>query len=129
MITIDLDSPEGLTEQVRQGVREALASGRISAGQPLPPVRQLAADLGINFNTVARAYRLLEGEGLVSSVRGRGTVVVAGRSAAPPAPGWRRQWAEQLRQLAVDARLAGLSRGEYESACADAAAVLWRKSA
>lgn len=128
MITIDLDSPEGLTEQVRRGIREALASGRIGAGQALPPVRQLAADLGINFNTVARAYRLLEGEGLVSSVRGRGTVVVAGRS-EPQAPGWRQQWAEQLRQLAVDARLAGLSRREFESACADAAGVLWRRSA
>ena len=128
MITIDVSAPEGLTEQIRGAIRLALATGELEAGQALPPVRQLAADLAVNFNTVARAYRALESEGLVRSERGRGTVVVA-RTMALPKAGWYEQWCAQLQQLAADARLAGLDQQEFQSACADAGAALWRKSA
>lgn len=127
-VTIDLDAPEGLSDQIRRGIRAAIAGHELVIGQTLPPVRQLAADLGVNFNTVARAYRALEAEGLVRSTRGRGTVVVA-REQTPRDPNWRRQWQAQLEQLAADARLAGMSVSEFNAACGDAAAVLWRRSA
>ncbi|MEW6278583.1 MAG: GntR family transcriptional regulator, partial [Candidatus Eremiobacterota bacterium] len=73
MIRIQVDSTVPLVEQLQQELRRAIARGEVGPGDPLPPVRQLAADLGINWNTVARAYRALELEGLVSTARGRGT--------------------------------------------------------
>ena len=60
-----------LTEQIRQ----KLAAGELKIGDQLPTVRQLATELRINFNTVARAYRLLDEAGLISTQRGRGTYI------------------------------------------------------
>lgn len=80
MITIRLDSPTPLGVQIAEALRAHIASGTLAPGDELPPVRQLAADLGVNLNTVARAYRELEGQGLLTSVRGRGTRVASSRA-------------------------------------------------
>jgi GntR family transcriptional regulator len=109
MLEIDPRSAEPLGGQIRRGLRRAIAEGELRPGDPLPPVRQLAGDLGINLNTVARAYRDLEAEGLVRTMRGRGTVVLAGRdSVKTPKSDLRRR----LRDLLADARLAGYGRDE-----------------
>ena len=73
-IRIDLDDPRPLEDQIAAGLRQALAQGTVGAGADLPPVRQLAADLGVHWNTVARAYRRLADEGLLTVRRGRGAV-------------------------------------------------------
>jgi GntR family transcriptional regulator len=79
-------------------------------------VRQLANDLGINFNTVARAYRDLERQGLISSIRGRGTVVIsAEETRREPAPLVEKRLSEDLRNFLANARLAGVSRKTVES--------------
>ncbi|MCY1143332.1 GntR family transcriptional regulator [Actinoplanes sp. Pm04-4] len=76
-ITIDPASPTPPYEQVRLRIAALASSGELAAGQKLPPVRALAAELGLAANTVARAYRELELAGLVET-RGRlGTVVTA----------------------------------------------------
>lgn len=76
-ISIDPDSPTPPYEQVRLRIAELAADGDLAAGTKLPPVRQLATDLGLAANTVARAYKELEQAGLVET-RGRlGTVVTA----------------------------------------------------
>lgn len=75
MITIDLNKPEPIEEQIALGIQMALAKGLIKAGDELPSVRQLAGDLGIHWNTVARAYRRLRDEGLLSVGRGRAVTV------------------------------------------------------
>jgi DNA-binding transcriptional regulator YhcF (GntR family) len=76
-ITIDAGSATPPYEQVRQRIAELAAAGTLAAGEKLPTVRALAADLGLAANTVARAYRELELAGLVET-RGRlGTVVTA----------------------------------------------------
>jgi DNA-binding transcriptional regulator YhcF (GntR family) len=76
-ITIDAGSATPPYEQVRLRIAELAATGALAAGSKLPPVRTLAADLGLAANTVARAYRELEIAGLVET-RGRaGTVVTA----------------------------------------------------
>lgn len=76
-ITIDAGSATPPYEQVRLRIAELAASGALVAGEKLPPVRSLAAELGLAANTVARAYRELEIAGLVET-RGRlGTVVTA----------------------------------------------------
>lgn len=75
MIRIDLDSPKPLEEQIVVGLRQALAQGTLVPGAELPSVRQLAGDLGVHWNTVARAYRRLADEGVLLVRRGRGAVV------------------------------------------------------
>jgi len=115
MITIRLDSPLPLVEQITAAVRGAIAAGELTPSDPLPTVRQLAADLGVNLNTVARAYRDLEKSGLVTTTRGRGTCVAAATFTPPaPKPHVRRGLAERLRGICADARLSGLDRVDVE---------------
>lgn len=109
MLTVDPRSPLPLGEQVRRGLRRAIAEGELSPDDPLPPVRQLAADLGVNLNTVARAYRELEREGLVVTARGRGTVVAARLAHAPVA---RDELSLRVRDLLADAKLSGYGKEE-----------------
>ena len=66
--------------QIINQVKYLIASGRLEPGDELPPIRTLAQQLVINPNTVARAYRDLEGMGLLSSRQGSGTVVADGGS-------------------------------------------------
>jgi len=68
--------------QLFNQVRLYAAAGRLRRGDQLPTVRELAAQLEVNFNTVARAYRLLDRAGVVSAQQGRGTFVVDARAKA-----------------------------------------------
>ena len=78
MITVDSTSPVPPFEQVRAQLATQIADGQLVPGTRLPTVRQLADDLGLAVNTVARSYRELEAAGMVET-RGRGgTVVTAG---------------------------------------------------
>ncbi len=74
---IDPESPVPPSEQVRQQVVDGVREGRFAAGTPLPTVRALAADLGIAVNTAARAYKLLEVDGIIETFGRRGTFVAA----------------------------------------------------
>jgi GntR family transcriptional regulator len=76
-ITVDLASPTPPYEQIRAQIAAAIDSGQLDEGTRLPSMRALAADLGVATGTVARAYRELEGAGLVASRRRLGTVVTA----------------------------------------------------
>jgi len=74
------ESPgESYCDQIAVSLANAIGRGELAAGEQLPTVRQLATALRVNFNTVARAYRQLEADGLVQPHRGRGTFV-AGQS-------------------------------------------------
>ena len=68
MMTLSIDRAHDtpVYEQVADQIRRLVASGRLNPGTSLPSVRQLASDLGVNLNTVARAYRVLEGEGFLA---------------------------------------------------------------
>ncbi|MBW4043253.1 MAG: GntR family transcriptional regulator [Acidobacteria bacterium] len=74
-LTVDPGSPTPPFEQVRAQLAARIRSGEPAAGGRLPTVRRLADDLGIAVNTVARAYRELEVEGLVETRGRNGTVV------------------------------------------------------
>jgi DNA-binding transcriptional regulator YhcF (GntR family) len=74
-ISIDASSAMPPYEQVRTQVAAQAADGRLPAGSRLPTVRRLAADLGVAANTVARAYRELEADGVVATQGRRGTFV------------------------------------------------------
>lgn len=77
-LSVDPHSPVAPYEQIRTGLAALIDSGLLAEGERLPTVRGLAADLGVAVNTVARAYRELEGEGLVVTASRAGTVVAAG---------------------------------------------------
>lgn len=75
-VVLDRGAGESAYEQIAAQVREAVATGALPPGTLLPGVRVLASDLGVNFNTVARAYRVLEEQGFVT-IRDRSGVEVA----------------------------------------------------
>lgn len=77
LLTVDTGNPTPPYEQLRRQLAELIQSAAIAPGSRLPPLRQLAADLGLAVGTVARAYRELESAGLISSRRGGGTRVSA----------------------------------------------------
>ena len=74
-ITIDEADARPIYVQVAGEIKALIARGELAEGAQLPPVRQLAADLGVNLNTVATAYRELQGEGLLAIRHGAGAVV------------------------------------------------------
>lgn len=74
-LQLSWQDPQAWAEQLRDQIRALIQSGRLKPGDQLPPVRQLAQDLGVHFNTVARAYRLLAREGWIALRRGRGAYV------------------------------------------------------
>jgi DNA-binding transcriptional regulator YhcF (GntR family) len=74
VIRIDVNDTRPLEDQIAVGLRQAIALGEVGPGEDLPSVRQLAGDLGVHWNTVARAYRKLADEGLLTVRRGRGAV-------------------------------------------------------
>lgn len=76
LLSLDLNDPRPLHEQVAGAVRRAIAVGDVRPGSRLPPARDLAAALGINANTVLRAFRELRDEGLLEFRRGRGVSVL-----------------------------------------------------
>ncbi|MER7664627.1 MULTISPECIES: GntR family transcriptional regulator [unclassified Streptomyces] len=104
-IRVDPATPVPPYEQIRQQFADLIAVGRMREGDKLPPVRQLASDLGLANNTVVRAYRELESAGLVHSRRGSGTRVAA-VSAAPDAA---TRLADHARRFAVAARNLGVT--------------------
>jgi GntR family transcriptional regulator len=75
-LSLDLRSKIPIYIQLVEQVKQQIAAGGLPPGEQLPTVRQLAAELRVNFNTVARAYRLLDEAGLISTQQGRGTYVV-----------------------------------------------------
>ena len=74
-IQINFRSDTPIYVQIMEQIRQLVGSGQLKAGDQLPTVRQLATELRINFNTVARAYRLLDEAGLISTQHGRGTYI------------------------------------------------------
>src|SRR6478736_5997957 len=77
MLTVDPADPTPLYAQLERGIRAAIAAGRLKPGDRLPTVRQLAVELRINANTVAKVYAELERAGVLATQRGIGTFVLA----------------------------------------------------
>lgn|SRR5574341_1068213 len=77
-LSLHLDFRSGLPIyiQIMNQIEQQVSGGRLEPGNQLPTVRALAADLRVNFNTVARAYRLLDEAGVISTQQGRGTYIM-----------------------------------------------------
>lgn len=75
MIFIDYRDGRPIYEQIRDGFQKLILNGILKADDPMPSVRALAIELSVNPNTIQRAYRVMEDEGLLYSVKGRGSFV------------------------------------------------------
>ncbi len=73
---LDLRSGVPIYVQIVEQVQQLVTSGKLKPGDQLPTVRQLASELRVNFNTVARAYRMLDEAGIISTQQGRGTYIL-----------------------------------------------------
>src|SRR4026207_253650 len=76
-VSLNFESSVPAYRQLANDLRPHLGEGRLKPGDLLPPIRQLALDLGVHFNTVALAYRMLADEGWLELKRRRGAVVMA----------------------------------------------------
>ncbi len=115
-VSLDLESPTPAYRQIAHDLRRHLVDERLKPGDLLPPIRQLALDLGVHFNTVALAYRLLADEGWLQLKRRRGATVIARN--APRAVDRREVdgLLRQLSQIAAQLRGAGMSSRQISSA-------------
>jgi len=106
LVTVDPKHPVPIYVQLEQGIRASIATGKLPAGAQLPTVRQLAVELRLNANTVARVYGELERAGVVETRRGVGTFVAAAQPALP-----RRGRETELRALAARWAAEAAARG------------------
>jgi GntR family transcriptional regulator len=110
MFAIDAQDPTPLYAQLERSIRVAVATERLRGGDRLPTVRQLAVDLRVNANTVAKVYAELERAGVLESRRGVGTFVrAAPAEAAAPLGARRRALGDLVRRFLADAATLGFT--------------------
>jgi GntR family transcriptional regulator len=107
-ITIDRTLDEPVYEQVAHQIRRLISEGALAPGAALPSVRRLAGDLGVNLNTIARAYRLLAGEGFLEILHRAGARVAA--PAQEVEDSTREKLVEDLRAALARLRQAGVTK-------------------
>ena len=112
MISINYRDPRPIYAQVRDGFQQLIISGVLTPDSRMPSVRELAAELAINPNTIQRAYRELEAEGYIFSVPGRGSFVSDGKEAAEAK---KAALLDEFRKLARELEANGISRDEMIS--------------
>ncbi|MZE79895.1 GntR family transcriptional regulator [Streptomyces xinghaiensis] len=113
-VTVDPGSADAPYEQLRSQVADQARSGRLPAGYRLPTVRALAGQLGLAPNTVAKAYRALETDGVIETRGRNGTfVAAAGEGAEREAAAAAQAYAQRVRRL-------GLNRAEAQAAAEEA---------
>lgn len=108
MITVDYKDRRPIYEQLIANITELALSGELEPEQQLPSVRQLASQLGINPNTISKAYVELERRGVIYSVSGKGSFVNSDLSAA--AGDRRKELEQQLRECIRDLKRIGADK-------------------
>ena len=107
-IEIDLNASTPVTRQIIDQLRLRLVDGSLAAGEAFPSVRRLAIDLGVHFNTVADAYRVLADEGWLAISHGR-AAIVRERTAPAANAETRHLFKQRLQHLVAEARAQGVS--------------------
>ncbi|MEO8072054.1 MAG: GntR family transcriptional regulator [Acidobacteriota bacterium] len=115
LIIIDQNDSRPIYQQIADEIRFLIARGELAEDAPLPSVRQLAGDLGVNLNTVATAYRELQNDGLLTIKHGAGAVVSSRTSSGKSEDNLRKPLRSALAQLF----LAGLSWAEVMNLVVD----------
>lgn len=112
--------------QIEERIRAMIEAGQLQPGEQLPTIRRLASDLGVNYNTVARAYRDLGSEDMIVTKRGRGTFV-SGFADEEQAKKQRQSRLKAIAAKAVDeARRLGYTPSEFAAAVVRAVS-RWRQ--
>lgn len=113
-LTLDTSGAIPIYQQIAEQIHRRVALGALQPGDPLPSVRQLALELTINPNTVARAYLELEYQGILHKRQGQGTYVSPGAAEASRREGGR-MVAALLERAVADAAIFGIRGDELES--------------
>lgn len=111
-MAIDPRDKTPIYAQLERGLRAAMATSRLRPGDQLPTVRQLAVDLRINANTVARVYADLERSGAIETRRGVGSFVTASGDAARPRKEHQKRLRAMVTRVLAEAATAGFSVDE-----------------
>src|SRR5215212_7208941 len=119
ILSIDPRDPTPLYAQLERGLRAAIATGRVRPGDQLPTVRQLAVDLRINANTVARVYAELERAGVLETRRGVGSFITAATARAHRPREHDRRIRRFVTRLLAEADAAGFTYDELMTALAE----------
>ena len=107
MFQLDLQSRVPIYEQMKRKVAELVLLGVLQPHEHLPSVRTLARELGVNPNTVQKAYQEMEREGIVYSISGKGSFIADTAAHSEP---MQQRLLEELRESAQAARLSGVSK-------------------
>jgi len=118
-LSIDPRDRTPIYAQIEHGLRAAIATGRLQIGAQLPTVRQLAVELSVNANTVARVYAELERAGVLETRRGVGSFVAAGRTEARPAGEKARKLRAFVTRVLADADRGGFTIDEVVDALSE----------
>ena len=116
LVTIDARDKTPIYAQLERGLRAAMATARLKPGDQLPTVRQLAVELSINANTVARVYADLERSGAIETRRGVGSFVTATADKARPAREHDKRLRAFVTRVLAEAATAGFSAHEISEA-------------
>jgi len=108
-LVLDFHSGIPIYLQIVEQIQKLAASGQLLPGDQLPTVRQLAAEIRVNFNTVARAYRMLDDAGLISTQQGRGTYLLE-----PGPENLERKIQEATLEVKIKRALGALAREGYD---------------
>jgi len=119
VVTIDPRDPTPIYAQLERALRAAIATGKLVPGDQLPTVRQLAVDLRINANTVARVYAELERAGVLETRRGVGSFVTAATGRAHPPREHDRRMRRFVTRILAEADAAGFTCDELITALAE----------
>jgi DNA-binding transcriptional regulator YhcF (GntR family) len=115
-VSLNLESSVPAYRQIANDLRQHLVEERLKPGDLLPPIRQLAVDLGVHFNTVALAYRMLAAEGWLELKRRRGAAVLARNAPRAVDRSQVDQLLQQLGHIAAELRSVGMSSRQISAA-------------
>jgi GntR family transcriptional regulator len=116
MLALDPRDPTPIYAQLERGLRAAIAANRIRPGDQLPTVRQLAVDLRVNANTVARVYAALERAGVIETKRGVGSFISASPAQAHPPRDHDRRLRAFVTRVLADAEAVGFTIDDLSAA-------------
>ena len=115
MLSLDLQSRRPIYEQLIHGLMELISLGVLAPDTQLPSVRSMARDLGINPNTVQKAYQELERGGIIYSVAGKGSFIAKNQNANEVLL---HQSVEKIQNAVREGRRAGMDRAQVDAAVA-----------
>lgn len=113
LLRIDPKSNVPLYEQIIMQIKELRAKGIIQANEKLPSVRELSSQIIINPNTVSKAYKELERQGIIVTIRGKGTFIAEGES-IEASEKERVKMKKSLEQLVIDSVYLGITKEELQ---------------